>query len=107
VLAQLCKKLKNGGLIMIKVPTGEQIKNLLAENITEPWKVKSIYPLEHINCYQPDTFDTLLRENGLKKIHLTPKFNKNQIRQSAIDFSKFILKANKPGFFLFKKTIGS
>lgn len=103
IFFQLSKKLKPGGFMLIKVPSGESIRDRILENKPQPWNVKSVYPLEHINCYQKCSFDALLESAQLTRIKIRPTYNKANLRQTLIDLSKYVTRRDQLGRFLFKK----
>lgn len=68
VLKEIYKKVSQGGIVCIKVPDGSKIKrdSLAIEN--EPWKLKQLRPLEHINCFNKKSLRILGSVNGFEKI---------------------------------------
>ncbi len=63
----LARSLKNGGLIHISVPNGNNIERELA---TPGWKITKnpIHPLEHINCFTHRTLVKLGESAGLEPV---------------------------------------
>jgi SAM-dependent methyltransferase len=64
-LQDICRQLKPGGIVYLRVPDGRGVAARLEQQGWSP-ELEAIHPLEHINCFTRKTLQGFASEAGLK-----------------------------------------
>jgi hypothetical protein len=98
IIDEIYLLLKPGGIMFISVPYAKRSSNIIGKG---PFQ-----PLEHINCFTPNSLKKLLEKSNFTIINSNPIFSEISLRNIALNLvRKFIFRLSKKSLTVFDTSI--